>query len=408
MVSISTIDFQNHCGWFIVVRRNQEVSVGDPVTPSAVRHVLVAGAGLAGTAAAIVLAAAGVEVDVIDIKPEISAVGSGITMQGNGLRELRKLGVLDAVLAAGYPFSSLGMRAPDPAGTLLAEFPDGRTGGPDLPGTVGLPRPALARILTDRAVAAGAKLRFGIAAHSLAQDESGVDVAFSDGSTGRYDLVVGADGIRSATRRMIGIDVEPQSTGMGIFRAFGPRPTSVTRTDLYYGGPAYIAGYCPTSPDTLYAYLVEDAQDRAALSPEQRLDAMRALAAAYHGPWDEIRATLTDPAAVNYTLFEAMVVPAPWNRGRVVLIGDAAHACPPTLAQGGAQALEDAAVLTELLLTSAAVDDALWAAFTARRFDRARTVVEASVQLGQWQLDRVQGDLPGLMGTITALVSQPA
>ena len=77
---------------------------------------------------------------------------------------------------------------------------------------------------------------------------------------------------------------------------------------------------------------------------------MRALAAAYHGPWDDIRATLTDPGTVNYTLFEALVVPAPWNRGRVVLIGDAAHACPPTLAQGGAQALEDAAVLTELLL----------------------------------------------------------
>jgi 2-polyprenyl-6-methoxyphenol hydroxylase-like FAD-dependent oxidoreductase len=382
--------------------------VGSPAAPSAVRRVLVAGAGLAGTAAAIALAAAGVAVDLIDVKPEITAVGSGITMQGNGLRELRRLGVLDAVLAAGYPFSSVGMRAPDPAGTLLAEFPDGRTGGPDLPGTVGLPRPALARIMADRAVAAGAKLRVGIAARSLAQDEAGVDVLFSDGSTGRYDVVVGADGIRSATRRMIGIAVEPRSTGMGIFRAFGPRPASVTRTDLYYGGPAYIAGYCPTGTDTLYAYLVEDAQDRSALSPEQRLDAMRALAAAYHGPWDEIRATLTDPATVNYTLFEALVVPAPWNRGRVVLIGDAAHACPPTLAQGGAQALEDAAVLTELLLSHDAPDDALWAAFTARRFDRARTVVEASVQLGQWQLDHVQGDLPGLMGTITALVSQPA
>ncbi len=152
---------------------------------------------------------------------------------------------------------------------------------------------------------------------------------------------------------------------------------------------------------------MEDTQDRSAQSPAERLAAMRELAAAYHGPWDEIRATLTDPATVNYTLFEALVVPAPWNRGRVVLIGDAAHACPPTLAQGGAQALEDAAVLAELL-SHDAPDDALWAAFTARRFDRARTVVEASIQLGQWQLDRVHGDLPGLMGTITALVSKPA
>jgi len=375
---------------------------------SAVTQVLVVGAGLAGTATAAGLASAGVAVDLVDVKPEISALGSGITMQGNGLRELRHLGVLDAVLAAGYPFDSLGLRAPDAAGTLLAEIPDARTGGPDLPATVGLPRPALARIMADHAVAAGARLRSATTVSSLSQDGSGVDVVLSDGSAGRYDLVVGADGIRSATRRMIGIEAEPAPTGMGIFRAFGPRPASVTRTDLYYGGPAYIAGYCPTSEDTLYAYLVEDAADRSAMTPAQRLAAMRALAQAYHGPWDEIRATLTDPATVSYTLFEALVVPAPWNRGRVVLIGDAAHACPPTLAQGGSQALEDAAVLTELLLSAAALDDAVWEAFTARRFTRAKTVVEASCQLGQWQLDHEQGDIPGLMAAIATLVSQPA
>ena len=374
----------------------------------AVNHVLVAGAGLAGTATATGLAVAGVAVDLIDVKPEITAIGSGITMQGNGLRELRRLGVLNAVLDAGYPFDSLGLRAPDPAGTLLAEIPDARTGGPDLPATVGLPRPALARIMADRAVAAGARLRLGTTVSSLSQDGSGVDVLFSDGSAGRYDLVVGADGIRSATRRMIGISDEPRPTGMGIFRAFGPRPASVTRTDLYYGGPCYIAGYCPTGADTLYAYLVEDARDRAAMTPAARLAAMQDLATDYHGPWDDIRTSLTDPQTVNYTLFEALIVAAPWNRGRVVLVGDAAHACPPTLAQGGAQALEDAAVLTELLLSATTLDDALWATFTARRFERAKTVVEASCQLGQWQLDHEQGDLPGLMATITALVSQPA
>ena len=374
----------------------------------AVSNVLVTGAGLAGTATAIGLADAGVAVDLIDVKPEVGAVGSGITMQGNGLRELRGLGVWDAVLAAGYPFNSLGLRAPDPAGTLLAEMPDARTGGPDLPATVGLPRPALARIMADRAVATGAKLRLGTTVSSLSQDDGGVDVVFSDGSSGRYDLVVGADGIRSATRRMIGVTDEPRPTGMGIFRAFGPRPASVTRTDLYYGGPCYIAGYCPTSENTLYAYVVEDAQDRSALTPAERLAAMRALAGSYHGPWDDILPTLTDPATVSYTLFESLVVPAPWNRGRVVLIGDAAHACPPTLAQGGAQALEDATVLTELLLSRDSPDDALWAAFTARRFDRAKTVVEASCQLAQWQLDHQQGDVPGLIATIAALVSQPA
>ena len=374
----------------------------------AVSNVLVAGAGLAGTAIATHLATAGIAVDLIDIKQAGTALGSGITLQGNALRELRTLGVWTQVLEQGYAFDSLGLRAPDAAGTLLVELPDVRTGGPDLPATVGMPRPELARILLDRAAQAGAKVRLGTSYVELRQGAADVGVIFADGSSDRYDLVVAADGIRSPTRRMLGITVEPRPTGMGIWRAFGPRPASVTRTDLIYGGPAYIAGFCPTGEDTLYAYVVEDAQDRSALSPEQQLATMLDIAAAYHGPWDEIRPGLTDPALVNYTCFETHVLPAPWNRGRVVLIGDAAHSCPPTLAQGGAQALEDAVVLAELLAGRTTLDDGLWDDFTARRFERARTVVEASNQLAQWLLDHEQGDVPGLAAGIAALVSQPA
>jgi 2-polyprenyl-6-methoxyphenol hydroxylase-like FAD-dependent oxidoreductase len=372
----------------------------------AVNNVLVVGSGPAGTATAILLAGAGVAVEVVEVKPDATAVGSGITLQGNALRVLRQLGVWDEVLAAGYPFNSLGLRTPD--GTLLAEIPDARTGGPDLPATVGMPRPDLARILVERAIAVGVKFRFGTTHTTLTQDENGVDVTFADGSAGRYDLVVGADGIRSWTRRALGIELETRSTGMGIWRAFTRRPADIVRTDLTYGGPCYIAGYCPTGPDSMYAYLVEDAQDRSALSPQQQLDTMRELSAGYHGPWDEIRELLDDPSRVNYTWFETHVLEGDWHRGRVVLIGDAAHSCPPTLAQGAAQALEDAAVLAELLISADRLDEQLWAAFTARRFERAKTVVEASNQLGQWLLDHVRGDVPALMGRISALVSVPA
>lgn len=375
---------------------------------SAVATVLVVGGGLAGTATAIGLAAGGVDVDLVEAGPDVSGVGSGITLQGNALRELRRLGVWDRVRAEGYAFDSLGLRAPDPHGTLLAEFPDQRTGGPDLPATVGMTRPALARILHDRTGEAGAKIRYGVGPEAVEQHADGVTVRFTDGSTGRYDLVVGADGIRSTIRDLAGVEAGIRPSGMGIWRAFGPRPASVTRTDLYYGGPAYIAGYCPTGEDSLYAYVVEPATDRSTLTPDERLATMRGLAAGYHGPWDDIRATLTDPARVHYTRFESHVLPAPWNRGRIVLIGDAAHACPPTLAQGGAQALEDAAVLSELLLAAATVDDELWAAFTERRLPRARAVVDASNQLCRWLLDGERGDVPGLMGRIAALVAEPA
>jgi len=375
---------------------------------SAVQNVLVVGGGLAGAGVAIRLARAGVAVDLVEVKPDVHALGSGITLQGNALRELDGLGVWETARERGYPFDVTGFRAPDPVGTELFAVPDAKTGGPEYPAAMGMTRPDLAQLLHDKAAEVGVKLRYATTTTDLTQDDDGVDVTFSDGSSGRYDLVVGADGVRSWTRRMIGIELETRSTGMGIWRAFGPRPASVTRTDLYYGGPSYIAGYCPTGEDSVYAYVVEDAQDRSTLTPEEQLATMRQLSQAYHGPWDEIRESLTDPARVNYTWFETHLLPAPWNRGRVVVIGDAAHTCPPTVAQGGAQALEDAAVLGSLLVERDALDADLWDAFHARRVERARTVVDASNQLAQWQLDHVQGDVASLMRSVATVVSQPA
>lgn len=135
---------------------------------------------------------------------------------------------------------------------------------------------------------------------------------------------------------------------------------------------------------------------------------MRSLAEAYHGPWDDIRDNLTDASRVHYTRFSTHVLPAPWHRGRVVLIGDAAHTCPPTIAQGAAQAFEDAAVLADVLVRRDTLDADLWAEFTDRRFARAKAVVDASMQLAQWQLDHERGDVPGLMRGISQMLATPA
>lgn len=376
----------------------------------AVDRVLVVGAGFAGTAAAIFLAEKGVAVDLVEQKAEVSALGSGITLQGNALRVFRDLGIWEKLQSEGYGFDTTGFRIPDPQATVVRELNDAKTGGPDLPATMGMSRPVLANILVERALELGVNVRFSTLLSGLEQDDDGVTATFGDSSTDYYDIVIGADGLHSAVRHLIGIDVEPRGTGMAIWRVFTPRPESVTRTDLYYGGPAYIAGYCPTGENSLYAYIVEDADaNNFALDNAERAAKLRQLSEAYHGPWDDIRQFITDDQPVNYTFFETHVVDGPWNLGRVVIIGDAAHSCPPTLAQGAAQSLEDAAVLTELLLAADAVDDTLWSDFTARRLERAKTVVNASVQLGQWQMERNRGaDAPGLMRGVSELVSQRA
>jgi 2-polyprenyl-6-methoxyphenol hydroxylase-like FAD-dependent oxidoreductase len=379
---------------------------------TAVQSVGIVGTGFAGTAAAILLAEGGVRVEVFDAKQDVGALGSGITIQGNAIRTLDRLGVWDRLRETAFPFDAVGLRAPDPQGSVIAVIPDAKTGGPDYPATIGAYRPEVAQLLVDRATEVGATFHWGAKVEDLAQDADGVELVWTDASgqqRKRFDLVIGADGLHSTVRSLLGIDVEPQRNGMGIWRAFVPRPPEVDRTDLYYGGPCYIAGYCPTSEDRLYAYLVEDAQDRTALSPEDQVATMKGLAEAYHGPWDAIRESIGSDARVNYTWFTQHLIDGPWNRGRVVLIGDAAHSCPPTIAQGAAMSLEDALVLAELLLEADALDDGLWKRFSARRLHRAKTIVETSVQLADWQLQHNRdGDVPGLMRRVAMLVSQPA
>jgi len=374
---------------------------------SEARSVLIVGGSTSGNSLAVLLRRAGVEVDLVEISPDWNVHGSGITLQGNALRVLREVGVWEEVRSRGFGFDTLGLTAVD--GTVLHVAEDIRTGGPDLPATLGMRRADLQRVLTDAVRACGARVRLGCTVESLEQDGDGVDVRFSDGTRGRYGLVVAADGVGSPTRAMIGVTDRPEPTGMGIWRVCAPRPKTVERTDLAYGGPCYIAGYCPTGEDSLYAYLVEPRRDRATLDPDSYAREMRRLAEGYGGVWTEIRASITDSSQVHYGWFDRLLVEGPWHRGRVVLVGDAAHACPPTLAQGAAMCLEDAAVLAELLTTHDTWDDALLSRYRERRMPRVRMVAENSVQLGAWLMAGVRdADVTGPIGrTMTALSERP-
>ncbi|MBT9607903.1 FAD-dependent monooxygenase [Microbacterium sp.] len=376
---------------------------------TAVQRVAIAGAGVAGLASAIFLARAGVDVDVFDAQPSLPTRGSGITLQGNALRVFDELGVWDEVAAAGKAFEGLNLRAPGPGAPVVAALPDLKTGGPDYPSTMGMSRPDLARILLAAAEKNGAHVHFGRRVTGVEQSDAGVELTVDGESAGVFDLLIGADGLHSTVREIIGIRVVPEQTGMGIWRTFVSLPADVDRSELYYGGPMYIAGYTPTGDDTMYAFLVEKAEDRSGVSPEDARRIMVEQSRAYDGPWNSIRADIEAGADANYTWFTRHLVDAPWNRGRAVVIGDAAHSCPPTIAQGAAQGLEDAAVLTELLVNRDAVDPALWDEFHDRRIARASAIVDASVQLGQWQLDGVRdADMGGLMFRVAQLTAARA
>jgi 2-polyprenyl-6-methoxyphenol hydroxylase-like FAD-dependent oxidoreductase len=297
-----------------------------------VSSVLVVGGGIAGSVLALALAQRGVGVDLVEISPVWHGVGHGITVQGNLLAALARVGVLDEVLARGVPFSQLRMLHAD--GTLIAEVPTPHTGGAELPATMGALRSDLQDVLCQRVYDAGVAVRLGLSVWAITQDSGRAHAEFTDGTTGSYDLIVGADGIRSSVRAMLGIATAPQPSGMSIWRVVAGRPAELDCAELYYGGPRYKAGYSPISADKCYAYVLDVDGTQRDFGDEPAWQLMYERSAGYGGTWGKIRDTIGPDSDVSHTRIEWLLVDDPWFRGRAIVIGDAAHACPPLVALG--------------------------------------------------------------------------
>jgi 2-polyprenyl-6-methoxyphenol hydroxylase-like FAD-dependent oxidoreductase len=348
-----------------------------------VSTALVVGGGITGSVLALALARRGVRTDLVEISPVWHGVGHGITVQGNALAALAKVGVLTEVMQRGVPFNQLRMLNAD--GSLIAEVPTPHTGGPDLPATLGALRADLQAVLCDRVYGAGVQVRLGLSVTALSQDARQAYVEFTDGTAGSYDLVVGADGIRSATRSLLGMTTRPQPSGMSIWRVVAQRPAEMDCAEVYYGGPRYKAGYSPISADRCYAYILDEDRTLDSFGGRPAWELMYERSEGYGGTWGKIRQTIGPDSDVSHTRIEWLLVEDPWYRGRAVVIGDAAHACPPLIAQGAAMCAEDAVVLAELVTGEEPLSQAL-AAFMTRRMPRVEIVVRNSLQLVRWEM----------------------
>lgn len=348
---------------------------------SPVRKVLIIGGGFSGMAAAIQCARHGLEVDLVEIDPGWRSYGAGISIGGATLRALGTLGVLPRFLEEGSGHD--GAQVYTPTGQLLAELPTPRVAGPDVPGGGAIMRPVLAQILADATLAAGAKVRLGCTFTAIEQEGDAVEVAFSDGTRGRYDLVVGADGLYSQVREKLFPDApKPHYSGQGVWRAVLPRPEEVKNTIMWVG-PKVKTGVNPVSKTQMYLFVTEDRAVNERIPPEEFVPRLKALLAPFPAPlMQQAREQLDDHSLVIYRPLEGLLVPQPWYRGRVVLIGDTVHATTPHLASGACIGIEDGIVLAEELARAATVEAAL-AAFQGRRWDRCRMVVENSARLGE-------------------------
>jgi len=346
--------------------------------------VLIVGGGVAGMSCAIQMRKAGLRADLVEIDPNWREYGAGITITSPTLRALRTLGVLEPVLAHGATWN--GARVHDQSGKLLDEvsFP---VLSQDLPATGGIMRPLLHKILSARTLELGTHVRLGTTVAHLEEKARHVEVTLSDGTRGDYDLVIGADGIHSSLRERVFPDAAaPVFTGQVVYRLVAERPPGFDRSHFFMGERSKV-GFNPVSATHMYMFLLHPAGADRRVEPRDQPHRLYEAMEGYGGFVPQIRETVrtTNASSVNYRPLEVLLHPAPWHRGRVVLVGDAAHATTPHLASGAGMAIEDGIVLAEELQSQRTLEQALQN-FMTRRFERCRLVIHNSVQLGQIEM----------------------
>jgi 2-polyprenyl-6-methoxyphenol hydroxylase-like FAD-dependent oxidoreductase len=370
-------------------------------------RVLVVGGGIGGLSATIALTARGVAVDVVELNPKWDVYGVGILQPGNAIRALDQLGLAQQAIAAGFAMDGDRFHLAD--GTLLADNEHPRLLGPAYPGLNGITRPRLHEILTSAVKGSGADVRLGVTVDTLEQTADGATVTLTDGSRASYDLVVGADGINSQIRARVFPEAPvPEYTGQVVWRYNLPRPPEVDKLWMFVGTEGK-AGLVPLSDDLMYLLLVEKPPADVPLrpAPPQLAVLLRERLAEFGGMIARQRELITDPEKVVYRPVEAVFVDPPWYRNRVVLIGDAAHATSPHVGQGAAMAMEDAIVLAEEVSDNTDMPAALQR-FMERRYDRVRTIVDVSMQIGRWEIDKVHdADFLGLMEKAVTTTAAP-
>ncbi len=346
-------------------------------------NILVVGGGIGGLTTAIALRRKNFTVEVIEKDPDWSVYGVGIIQQSNVIRAVSELGILDDYLDAGFGCDFTEIYTPD--GTLAAKIPAPKL-AEGYPAIVGVGRPALHKVLGENAKAAGATIRLGVTIKTLKDSENQVTVEFSNGETGSYDLVVGADGLYSDTRhRILPEAKEPEFTGQSVWRYNFPRPPELDCIQIFEG--AVGTGLVPLSNDKIYMYITTAEPGNPRYPREGLAAAMRAKLTQACPRIQAMAEEITDDNEVVYKPLEWHMLYGDWHKGRVVLVGDAVHGTTPHLGQGAGMAIEDGLVLAEELEQATTPEEA-FQAYRNRRFERCKYIVESSVAICFGQLGK--------------------
>jgi 2-polyprenyl-6-methoxyphenol hydroxylase-like FAD-dependent oxidoreductase len=313
--------------------------------------IAIVGAGMGGLTAAATLRQAGFDVQVYEQAPRFARIGAGIQMMPNSMKVLRQIGVEERIRPVSFePYSHLN-RAWD-TGKVVRELPmpESLFGAPYLCMHRAELHDALRAVLPDNIIHLGRKLV------GIEQSGGRVTLIFENGTRAHADAVVGADGVHSVVRDLIVGPDAPIHKGRIAYRAVFPSALmngfdiGRSRTK-WWGTDRHIVIYYTTAARS-EVYFVTSVPEPAEWMTRESWSAkgdVKELRAAYEGFHHDVRAVLEAcPDCHKWAILEREPLPR-WSEGRVVLLGDAAHPMTPYMAQGGATAMEDAAVLARCL-----------------------------------------------------------
>lgn len=367
------------------------------------RAAVVVGAGIAGLTTSIALARRGWAVEILELSPDGRTAGWGLSLTGPSLRALDSLQLCDEMVDAGYGMTRITNWEPD--GDAVEISPP-QLLGPDSPAMAGIPRPELQRILAEEASLLGVTTTYGSSVASIDQIDSRVELVLNDGQIRQADVVIGADGIRSHVRGLLGISDSLTYTGQAIWRAKIPRPEWATGINTFSLADRQI-GVVPIGQDSAYVFFTENHAPRDVIPDDLLAVRMYDHLAPFTGLGGELRDAVRDSTGVVRRLAQTLIVESPWNVGRVVLVGDACHAPSPQMASGAALAIEDGVVLAEELDTHRDVPQAL-AAFSERRLQRCSVLVKTSARIAEMEQSGQHRESHALINQCHGLMAQPA
>lgn len=338
-------------------------------------RVLIVGGGIAGLTLATGLRRLGLSPTIVEQAPRFGAVGAGIALGVNAMAMLGRLDLADAVRDAGRVLNEA--EVTNLRGDCLSRL-DFTKLVPEFGPTITIHRAALHEVLL-----AGCRdlvLHANTTVDYLRDHGDFVEVKLSDGTSTEFDQVIGADGLRSRTRSQVFGETAPVYSGYTCWRFVVNRPPGLERAQEMWGRGLRL-GLVPLENDRLYCFACANSPAGTPDPEEGRVDRFRTRFAAFGGFAPAALEQIMNPEQLIHNDLEEMPK-HPWWKGRVLLIGDAAHAMTPNMGQGAAMAIEDAGVLYEMLGTGKT-----WAevvpAFAARREPRVRFVVDQSRRIGR-------------------------